>query len=133
MHHFTSGYTYEEDLEQQEIMPAKTTRRTRNPTPNTGTSKGTGTSKSKQNVKTTTSGPQKSMMKIPLKQYAALRNTNPYVIEKNTRMCRNPKFYTKDQERIFNEVYGPKKKRFCEMFTINTDHMDAVRSLGCFL
>ena len=124
-HHVTSGYTYEEDLEQEEIMPAKTTRRTRNPTPNTGTSKGAGTSKGKQNVKTTTSGPLKSMMKITLKQYAAVRNINPYVIEKNTRMCRNPKFYTKDQERIFNEVYGPKKKRFCEMFTINT------RSHGC--
>ena len=64
-------------------------------------------------------------MKTPLKQYSALRNVNPYVIEKNTRLCRNPKFYTKDQERIFNEVYGPKKKRFCEMFTINVEHMDA--------
>ena len=116
MHHFKTGYTYEEDLENEEIMPAKTTKRSRNP--NTGTGKG------KQNVKTTTTGPLKSMMKIPLKQYSTLRNVNPYVIEKNTRMCRNPKFYTKDQERIFNEVYGPKKKRFCEMFTINVEHMD---------
>ena len=118
-HHFPStyGHYYEEDIEAEEIMPAKTTKRSHNPNPGTG--------KGKQNVKTTTAGPLKSMMKIPLKQYSALRNVNPYVIEKNTRLCRNPKFYTKDQERIFNEVYGPKKKRFCEMFTINTEHMNA--------
>ena len=123
-----------EEIEAEEIMPAKTTKRSR--TINTGTCTG-------KNIKKTTSGPQKTMMQISLKQYSALRNINPYVIEKNTRMCRNPKFYTKKQERIFNEVYGPKKKRFCQMFTINIDHMNAkpayfaeakeiVRSLDCF-
>ena len=60
MHHVPSTYgDYEEDIEAEETMPAKTTKRSRN----TDTPKGKG----KQNVKKTTSGPQKTMKQISLK------------------------------------------------------------------
>ena len=45
--------SYEEEIEEEEILPAKTTTRSRNRS----------TAKGKQNVKTTTSVPQKSMKK----------------------------------------------------------------------
>ena len=67
---------------------------------------------------------KKPMNKLSLKEYSALRGIDPYGTPKNTRAYPNPRFYTKDQERIFNEVYGPKKQRFCTMHTISIEHMD---------
>ncbi|KAK1629190.1 hypothetical protein QYE76_003505 [Lolium multiflorum] len=48
---------------------------------------------------------------IPLHEYMALRCTNPYEGPRASRV-RNRHFYTEVQERIFNEVYPPKKN--CE-------------------
>jgi hypothetical protein len=59
-------------------------------------------------AKKTTSRPVKSMKDINLRQFLDIRNVNPYVVEKNTRLCPNPYFYSKNQERIFNEIYKVK-------------------------
>ena len=58
--------------------------------------------------KKTASGPIKTMKELTLRQFLEIQNVNPYVIEKNTRLCPNPYFYTKNQERIFNEIYKVK-------------------------
>ena len=95
------GYTFEEDIEEEELVPTKTKSRARSTESDQGPSKKTKKPMSKI--------PKKPMNKISLKEYAALRGIDPYGTPKNTRACPNPRFYTKDQERIFNEVYGPKK------------------------
>ena len=97
-------------------MPTKSTSRSRSTESDQGPSK-----KAKKPSKKIH---KKPMNKLSLKEYAALRGINPYTTPKDVRACPNPKFYTNDQERIYNEVYGPKKQRFCDMHWINIDHLD---------
>ena len=97
-------------------MPTKTKSRTRSTEADQGPSK--------KPRKPMSRAVKKPMNKISLKEYSALRGIDPYVTPKNTRACPNPRFYTKEQERICNEVYGPKRKRFCEMHSISIEHMD---------
>ena len=117
--HLQFGYTYEEDFIEEELVPEKAKGRA------SSSAGGQGPSKKAKIKKTTVRAKNTPMNKIPLVEYSKLRDFDPYSQPKNTRSCNNPRFYTKDQERIFHEVYGPKKKRFCEMQAINTEHMDA--------
>jgi hypothetical protein len=64
-------------------------------------------------TKKTTTGPSKTMKELTLRQFLEIRNVNPYVVEKNTRLCPNPYFYSKNQEKIYNEIYGVKNFAFC--------------------
>ena len=76
-------------------------------------------------AKKTASGPIKTMKELTLRQFLEIRNVNPYVIEKNTRLCPNPYFYTKNQERIFNEIYKVKNFACCPQWSTNVEKMDA--------
>jgi hypothetical protein len=75
-------------------------------------------------AKKTTSRPVKSMKDINLRQFLDIRNVNPYVVEKNTRLCPNPYFYSKNQERIFNEIYKVKNFACCPQWSTNLEKMN---------
>jgi hypothetical protein len=70
----------------------------------------TRTSKRQRDVapKKTTFGSIKSMKEFTLRQFLEVCNVNPYLVEKNTGICPNLYFFSKNQEQIFNEIYKVK-------------------------
>jgi hypothetical protein len=47
--------------------------------------------------KRSSAGPIKLMNEFSKEQFLEIRNVNPYVVEKNVRLCPNPYFYQKNQ------------------------------------
>jgi hypothetical protein len=59
--------------------------------------------------KKTTMGPIKPMDNLSKNQLLEVRKVNPYLVEKNVRLCPNTYFYRQNQERIYHEIYGTKE------------------------
>jgi hypothetical protein len=51
-------------------------------------------------MKRTTSGPLKRMNDLTKKKFLDIHRVNPYLVEKNHRLCPNTYFYHPNQERI---------------------------------
>ncbi|KAK1621249.1 hypothetical protein QYE76_026766 [Lolium multiflorum] len=50
---------------------------------------------------------------------------NPYLVEKNARLCPNTYLYHQNQERIYHEIYGAKEFACCPQWSISMDKLDS--------
>jgi hypothetical protein len=76
-------------------------------------------------MKKTTTGPIKPVDKLSKNQFLEVRKVNPYLVEKNTRLCPNAYLYHQNQERIYNEIYGANEFACCPQWSINMEKLDS--------
>jgi hypothetical protein len=65
------------------------------------------------------------MDELSKNQFLEVRKINPYLVEKNHRLCPNPLFYHQYQERIYNDIYGKKEFACCPQGSISMDKLDS--------
>ncbi|KAK1663542.1 hypothetical protein QYE76_051701 [Lolium multiflorum] len=73
--------------------------------------------------KRTASGPQNPMSGLTKGQFLEIRRIDPYLVDKNYRLCRNTYFYHPNQDRIYNEIYGTKEFNCCPQCSISMDKL----------
>ncbi|KAK1695013.1 hypothetical protein QYE76_011710 [Lolium multiflorum] len=95
------------EQEEEEIISPRTTKRQRAVAAN----------------KRTTSGPQRPMSGLTKKQFLEIQQVNPYLVDKNHRLCPNTYFYHPNQERIYKEIYGAKEFNCCPQCSISMDKL----------
>jgi hypothetical protein len=99
------------EIEEDDVLSPRTTKRQRS---TTAAAK-----------KKTTLGPTKLMDQLTKNQFLVVRGVNPYVVEKNVRLCPNPYFNHQNQERIYNEIYGSKEFACCPQWSIRMEKLDS--------
>ncbi|KAK1682939.1 hypothetical protein QYE76_043787 [Lolium multiflorum] len=104
-----SSRRHRDEDEQEEIVPARLTKRQREPAAG----------------KRTAQGPRKSMVDLKKSQFLEVRGANPYLLPRNARQCPNNFFYHVNQERIYNEVYGAKEFNCCPQYSISMDKLNS--------
>jgi hypothetical protein len=97
------------EQEEEEVISPRSTKRQREP--------------AAAATKRTTSGPQRPMNKLSKGQFLEVWRVNPYLVEKNHRLCPNNYFYHPNQERIYNEVYGKKEFNCCPQCSISMEKL----------
>lgn len=65
------------------------------------------------------------MDELSKNQFLEVRNVNPYLVAKNTRMWPNAYFYHQNQERIYNEIYGKKDFARFPQCSISMEKLDS--------
>jgi hypothetical protein len=65
------------------------------------------------------------MNELSKNQFLEVLKVNPYMVEKNTRLCPNAYFYHKNTEMIYNEIYRAKEFACCPQWSISMENLDS--------
>ena len=66
--------------------------------------------------------PVKPFTKMSVKEYTEYRERNPYLIPRRDNVA-NPRFYTDDQERVYDEVYLSQRNTVVKQHYLKIPHM----------
>ena len=75
--------------------------------------------------------PVKPFTKMSVKEYTVYRERNSYLLPRQDNVA-NPRFYTNDQERVYDEVYLSQRSAVVKQDYLNIPHMTCEKNRAYF-